>query len=163
MRVAMAASTIEKLRAALKETPDREIGGVLVGQHLGGDAFLVLDLSLQVTGGTKQHFVRDPEVHQPFIDAFFERTGHDYATFNYLGEWHSHIDVPPIPSPEDIRTMEAHVANPAVNTPFALLLIARRGRGRNVELSVTVFQEDHAPAPVSFAITPDSHRAFDLD
>lgn len=159
MRVEMYVSTLEKLRAALKATPDREIGGVLMGQHLGDGAFLIVDFSLQITGGTKQHFVRDPALHKPFLDDFFERTGHDYATFNYLGEWHSHIDVPPVPSSEDIRTMQAHVANPEVNAPFALLMIVCQGRGRSVELSATVFQEAHSPAPVSFAISPDQHQA----
>lgn len=159
MRVEMPVSTLEKLRAALKANPDREIGGVLLGQHLGDGAFLIADLSLQITGGTKQHFVRDPVFHKPFIDDFFERTGHDYATFNYLGEWHSHIDVAPIPSSEDIRTMQAHVANPEVNAAFALLVIVRQGKGRNVELSATVFQEGRSPAPVSFAISPDQHHA----
>jgi integrative and conjugative element protein (TIGR02256 family) len=159
IRVEMSVSTLEKLRDALKTTPDREIGGVLLGQHLGDDVFLIVDLSLQITGGSKQHFVRDPALHKPFIDDFFERTGHDYATFNYLGEWHSHIDVAPIPSSEDIRTMQAHVANPEVNAPFALLVIVRQGKDRNVELSATVFQEERSPAPVSFSISPDQHHA----
>jgi integrative and conjugative element protein (TIGR02256 family) len=159
IRVEMSVSTLEKLRDALKTTPDREIGGVLLGQHLGDDVFLIVDLSLQITGGSKQHFVRDPALHKPFIDDFFERTGHDYATFNYLGEWHSHIDVAPIPRSEDIRTMQAHVANPEVNAPFALLVIVRQGKDRNVELSATVFQEERSPAPVSFSISPDQHHA----
>lgn len=145
MRLSIAEAAITALSQALARTPNREIGGVLVGEHRGDDHFVILDLSVQVTEGTRDHFVRDPAQHQPFLDAFFARTGHDYTRFNYLGEWHSHVRVAAVPSGEDIATMQALVANPATNAALAVLLVARRGRRGPVELSTTVFREGYPP------------------
>lgn len=157
MRLAIAASALATLCQALASTPNREIGGVLVGQHRGDGDFVILDLSVQITEGTRHHFVRDPVLHQPFLDAFFARTEHNYATFNYLGEWHSHVRVAPVPSAEDIDTMQALVANPAANAALAVLLIARGGRSSRIELSTTVFRDrfphEVLPLTVEGAIT----------
>ncbi|MET4675960.1 MULTISPECIES: Mov34/MPN/PAD-1 family protein [unclassified Luteibacter] len=153
MRVTITPQALEKLRAALQHTPDREVGGVLVGQHLGDDLFAVLDLSVQTTEGTRDHFVRDPALHRPFLDAFFERTGRDYATFNYLGEWHSHIHVAAVASGTDVSTMQALVADPAVNAAMAVLVIARLGPLHRLEMSATVFRNGHHPHPVSLSVT----------
>jgi hypothetical protein len=72
----------------------REIGGVLVGEHVEGETFRLVDFSVQREGGDASHFIRDPAQHEVFLQAFFERTGHDYARYNYLGEWHSQHKLP---------------------------------------------------------------------
>ncbi|SEO46217.1 JAB domain-containing protein [Luteibacter sp. UNC138MFCol5.1] len=152
--VTFTADALNKLRSALQRTRSHEVGGVLVGQHLSADLFAVLDLSVQVTEGTRDHFVRDPSQHRAFLDAFFERTGHDYARFNYLGEWHSHIHVAAIASGPDIATMQAIVADPAVNAAMAVLVVARLGGGDRLEMSATVYRDGSDPAPVALSVIP---------
>src|SRR5690242_9125070 len=90
------------LASALARNGSREIGGVLVGEHVAPNIFRLVDLSVQEHGGTAACFVRRPEHHKPFLDDFFLRTGKNYERFNYLGEWHSHPSFPAVPSHVDV-------------------------------------------------------------
>src|SRR5438552_2278187 len=96
----------------------REIGSVLVGEHVSGDVFRVADISVQRQGGALAHFVRDPVHHKEFLSEFFSRTGHDYLRFNYIGEWHSHPSFQPLPSQSDLETMYEIVNDPEVGANF---------------------------------------------
>ena len=61
-----------------------------MGEQTAPGQFRVVDLSIDEVSGERAHFVRDAEHHRGALQAFFERTGHAYERFNYLGEWHSH-------------------------------------------------------------------------
>jgi len=159
MRIRVPVFVIEKLGRELKAARGREIGGVLAAEHLGGDEFLIADLSVQRSGGTSVYFERDPAEHRAFLADFFQRTGHDYGRFNYLGEWHSHPNVEALPSVKDMLSMQEIVNDPAVNTPFAALLIARKRRFRDLELSATEFRPDRSPSPATLLAADDSAKA----
>jgi len=149
MKVRIPTFVVETLTRELKAARGREIGGVLVAERLGGDEFLIADLSVQRSGGSSVFFERDPAEHQAFLTDFFHRTGHDYARFNYFGEWHSHPNVDAVPSVKDVLSMQEIVMDPAVNTPFAVLLIARRRLFRGLDLSATEFRPDRVPSPAA--------------
>src|SRR6266516_1696846 len=93
---------VMKLAQELRRSGRREIGGVLVGEHIGIDNFRLVDFSVQRSGGTQACFVRRPEEHHQFMEAFFSRTGNEFERFNYLGEWHSHPSFPAYPSTVDV-------------------------------------------------------------
>ncbi|WP_268235701.1 Mov34/MPN/PAD-1 family protein [Dyella caseinilytica] len=139
---------IQLLVQTLKQAGRCETGGVLVAEHVGDDTFRLADLSVQATCGSTTHFVRDPAEHRAFLDAFFDRTGHNYARYNYFGEWHSHTIVPPIPSTEDCDTMDRIVRDPNTRATFSVLLVARLGMWRTLAISATAFRDGHAPDPV---------------
>jgi len=136
-----------KLRGRL-----REMGGILVGEHVADETFRVVDISFQKRGGTVTHFVRDPAHHKAFLRAFFSRTGNAYTRFNYLGEWHSHPAFVPLPSDVDFRTMYELVEDPAVGVNFAVLIIARLKGWNAMELSATLFRAGVVPEPVAVEI-----------
>ncbi|WP_425610904.1 Mov34/MPN/PAD-1 family protein [Xanthomonas campestris] len=136
------------LSKELKLAGSREIGGVLVGEHLGAGRFQVADVSVQRHGGSRTYFKRDPEIHRAFISEFYRRTGCDYARFNYLGEWHSHPSCPAIPSAHDLYSMQSIVEQPEVNVDFALLLVVRQRFWRGLEASATVFRPTTPPIPI---------------
>jgi len=117
-----------------------EIGGVLVGEHIGGEVFRIVDISVQYRGGSVAHFVRDPEHHKAFLADFFARTNYAYQRFNYIGEWHSHPGFRPLPSPSDMTTMHDIVSDPEVGANFIVLIIARLHVWRTLEISATLFQ-----------------------
>lgn len=148
MKLFIPSSICQTLSRELKAAGRREIGGVMVAEYLGAGMFTLLDVSVQRQGGTSITFERDPAQHRQFLGEFGRKTGHDYARFNYLGEWHSHPTVPALPSAQDIRSMQEIVADPAVNTPFAVLLIARQRLWRGLELSATLFRPTEPPRPV---------------
>ena len=146
------------LRSELTAARGREIGGVLVGERLGGDLFRIADLSVQRDGGSCVTFERDPVQHRAFLDDFFARTGYDFQRFNYFGEWHSHPNMPTVPSCKDVQSMYEIVCDDAVNTAFAILMIARRRLLGGVELSTTEFRCGCEPMPAHFTTEP-SHKA----
>lgn len=156
MKLLLPSKLIGQMRSKLRGR-SYEIGGVLVGEHVNGDIFRVVDLSFQLSGGSIAHFVRDHEHAQAFIAKFFAKTDQQYARFNYLGEWHSHPLFMALPSPEDHRSMEGILRNSKVGVDFVVLIIARLGEKSRVEISATLFRKGLAASEVDIEIeAPDS-------
>jgi len=154
MIVTLPPDLIAKFEKALSRAGTREIGGVLVGEHVADEEFRVVDLSVQHSGGTDSCFVRHPKKHRRFMRRFFRRTGTDYARFNYLGEWHSHPLYLAVPSATDLAQMQLIVEEGA-NTPlFAVLLIVRLDGRERIELGATAFAPGSAPTQIEIGIQP---------
>ena len=130
----------------------REIGGLLLGEHIGDETFRLVDVTVQRSGGSIAHFVRDPAQHQPQLDSFFAKTGGDFTRYNYLGEWHSHPSFEPLPSPKDITTMQTIVENAEVGVNFAVLIIARIGFVSSLQLSACLFRPLTKPEDVQIVM-----------
>lgn len=143
---------IERLAPELAKAGRREIGGVLVGEHLAEVSFRVADFSIQRSGGSVSCFVRQPAKHRRFLERFFQRTGRDFERFNYLGEWHSHPCFEAVPSSTDLSQMQAIVEDETNAAHFALLLIVRMGSTHHVEINALAFTPFHAPTPVRIEI-----------
>lgn len=139
MQLLMSLEIHDQFLKELRSAGWREIGGLLFAEHLGGDIFRLVEVSVQKKGGTAGRFVRDPREHQEQLNKFFERTGDDHTRFNYLGEWHSHPSFCAVPSSEDIETMNSLVSDPSVGVNFAVLLIVRRQDSR-LAISATAFR-----------------------
>ena len=143
---------IERLAPELAKAGRREIGGVLVGEHLAEATFRVADFSVQRSGGSVSCFVRQPVKHRRFLKRFFKRTGRDFERFNYLGEWHSHPCFEAVPSSTDLSQMQAIVEDETNAAHFALLLIVRMGSTRHVEVNALAFTPFCPPTPVRVQI-----------
>lgn len=144
MKIVLTNEIVELLRYELPRAGRREIGGLLMGEHVSDGVFRIVEISVQTSGGEDACFTRHPREHQAQLDDFFERHGHDYQRFNYLGEWHSHPSFPPFPSGRDYRTMNSIVSDPDVGANFLVLLIVKSRRGV-LQVSATVFVPN-APA-----------------
>jgi proteasome lid subunit RPN8/RPN11 len=140
IEVVLPANVASKLRRELRRAGDREIGGVLAGEDLGGGRFLVADLSVQRSGGGVAHFLRDPGAHRRFMRRFLARTGNDYTRFNYLGEWHSHPSFPAMPSGTDLRQMQELIDERGQSATFLVLLVVKLGRGGEIEATAHAFR-----------------------
>jgi proteasome lid subunit RPN8/RPN11 len=137
-----------RLKAELRGARRVEIGGLLFGEDLCDDTFRIADLTVQRTGGTRAHFVRDPEQHATQLASFFDHSGRDYTRFNYLGEWHSHPSFPPTPSPIDVAEMSRLITDPAVGASFVVLLIVRLRPFGLLAATASLFVRDRDPMPV---------------
>jgi proteasome lid subunit RPN8/RPN11 len=146
MRIELAPDIEKRVRTALRTAGRREIGGMLFAEQSAPGKFRVIDFSLDLFSGSHTAFRRDPRVHRKMLDEFFERTGHDYQRFNYLGEWHSHPSFSVRPSAEDVDTMTDIVKTPSSAISFAILLIVRLRFWAWLDHSVTVFARDLAPS-----------------
>jgi [CysO sulfur-carrier protein]-S-L-cysteine hydrolase len=136
---------VSKIIDALTKAGSREIGGILMGEHVGVDTFRVKDLTIQRRGSTFATFIRFiEEIIGPLRD-FFSSTGHDYIRFNYLGEWHSHPSFALIPSKRDHATMLEIIMDPKLGANFVVLLLAKLNASNHLEHTVTVYQPNEVP------------------
>lgn len=152
MRLHLPPDLVEKLKVELKRAGTREIGGVLVGEHVGDAEFRLVDLSVQRNGGDAACFVRRPEHHAGFLQEFFARTGGAYERFNYLGEWHSHPSFPASPSSVDLSQMRDIVSAGPEAPIFAVLMVVRLD-DETLKLSAHAFRRDRRPDVVAVVIT----------
>lgn len=139
MKIHLPLDIQKRLIRSLAKAGAQEIGGVLMGEHLGEEEFRILDLTLQKSHGSLVFFVRMIEDAVAPLWHFFRRTGQNYRKFNYLGEWHSHPSFPPAPSQKDRLSMLEIVTDPAIGANFAVLLIVRLQTGEELDATATAF------------------------
>lgn len=109
---------------ALRKAGQREVGGILMAEHIGPNLFRVSEITVHRRGGIA-YFVRRIEDALGKLNAFFHQTDHDYGRYNYLGEWHSHPLFEPTPSTKDDMSMLQIVQDASVGANFAVLLIVK--------------------------------------
>lgn len=158
MRLLLPEPMLKRLLQELEGGGRREIGGLLMGEHVGEDTFRLVDLSVQHSGGTGGCFTRTPKRHAKQLDEFFLRTGHEYGRFNYLGEWHSHPSFEVIPSATDIATMQSLVEDADTGVNFLVLLICRLDHAQ-LNISATAFRPGALPVAVELAYEQEEGKA----
>lgn len=129
------------LRKALKAAGSDECGGVLMGEHLAPGHFAVRQLTVQ-GGGRFASFIRETQSALRALGKFFRQSGHDYARFNYLGEWHSHPSFSVQPSMTDHQSMLDIVMDVRVGSNFLVLLIFKLSPQGELEGSAHTYLPD---------------------
>ena len=140
----------DRMKQVLRRAGPREIGGILMGQQLAAGHFSIIDFSVDEISGDRAHFVRDVEHHHQALEQFFDRTGHDYRTFNYLGEWHSHPNFPSRPSVTDLCSMQELVDGER-EIEFAILLIVKLRFLFGLKASASLHRRGLMPETVKLA------------
>lgn len=138
----------EKLKHALRQAGEAEIGGVLAAEHLSDGVFEVIDLSVQRIGGAFASFRRWVLPHRRFLQRFFMRTGRNYQRFNYLGEWHSHPSFPAEPSTIDVRVMQRLIESKDQDANFIVLVVVKLNSAGALEGSAHAFRPGLAPVRI---------------
>jgi integrative and conjugative element protein (TIGR02256 family) len=159
MKILLPQPIVQRLANELRRARRREIGGLLMGEHLLGETFRIAEVSVQRSGGSSAHFIRDPAEHRAQLAEFFQRNGGDYTRFNYMGEWHSHPSFEPLPSITDLMTMQSIVDDPEVGANFLVLLILTSKRRKGMEVSATGFRRGGEPFAVSIEAERKESRA----
>ncbi len=113
-----------KIEQALIRAGRREIGGILMAEHMGENEFVVRDLTI-CRGGTFASFIRRIQDVLSKLNHFFDSTNRDYARFNYIGEWHSHPSFEPMPSAVDHQSMNDIIADKTVGSHFVVLVVVK--------------------------------------
>jgi hypothetical protein len=120
------ADICDRIKTGLHKARHREIGGILMAEHVGVDTFSVTDLTLH-RRGTIASFVRRIEEALGSLHDFFRRTRHDYTKFNYIGEWHSHPCFEVEPSLKDDAAMREIIGDVTIGANFVVLLVVKLG------------------------------------
>lgn len=130
------------LLSELEAAGRQEIGGILMGEQLAPGRFRVTDMTFQRRGGWVASFVRSAKAALTALQRFFDRSGHRYRRFNYLGEWHSHPSFAARPSATDHASMLEIAEDPSSGANFVLLLIVKLDTDGLLEGRVTVYLPD---------------------
>lgn len=151
MKLRLASDQTRKLAAALERAGHDETGGQLFGEQLAPSEFHITELTVHSRRGSFARFVVD--LVQAARDAlrFFERTGHRYTRFNYIGEWHSHPSFDVRPSVTDVETMQRLVRDPEFRGHFAVLVIVRLN-GTHVAHGAWLFDPRGGPWAVDLEV-----------
>jgi integrative and conjugative element protein (TIGR02256 family) len=156
MQLLLPPQVAKRLQRELRRAGSREIGGLLLGEHVGDERFRIVEISVQRSGGTHAGFMRDPQRHERQLKRFFRRTGEDYTRFNYLGEWHSHPRFPVTPSATDLEMMQSIVEDPTVGVNFLVLLVCNRAADRALEATALAFRAATEPQAVHLTLEEES-------
>ena len=145
MQLLLPPDICSQMVSALTAAGRREIGGILMGEHIGPDTFRVKELTIQRKGGTFAAFVRIVTEALAPLRAFFDSTNHQYTKFNYLGEWHSHHSFALQPSGRDHATMYDMVMDPKLGARFVILLLVKLDAHGQLDGAVTIYQPKQQP------------------
>ena len=114
----------DKIVKELQRAGLREIGGILLAEHVGTNHFVVREVSAHRLG-TFASFVRRIEEALGRLRRFFEDTQHQYSRYNYIGEWHSHPSFEAEPSATDDSSMRDIALDPKVGAHFVVLVVVK--------------------------------------
>ena len=101
----------------------KEAGGVLIGKKLQDIEHYVLTAVSVPTGFDKRtrfSFVRSIKSAQPFINRHWKDSD---GIENYIGEWHTHPEYKPTPSPTDRELIKRVVSEKSSLFPKIFLII----------------------------------------
>lgn len=99
----------------------KEAGGVLIGKQVENDNHYVLSAISTPTKYDKQtrcSFTRSIKSAQPFIDERWRNSG---GIENYIGEWHTHPEITPVPSRIDKALIRQVVLDKS--SPFSKVIL----------------------------------------
>lgn len=131
---------VQRLVPALVKAGTREIGGILMAEHVAENVFRIKEITIQQRGGSFAAFSRSIQSIITPLRNFFHMTHNDFRRFNYLGEWHSHPSFIPEPSSTDHQTMRNIIKDPHIGAHFVVLMIVKLNQMHELEGTATVYQ-----------------------
>lgn len=99
-----------------------EAGGILMGRRLiNGDIFIT-DVTSPQKGDTRKRsfFKKQTKIHQSISDSLWEKSS---GMTVYLGEWHTHPEDSPIPSPIDLRGWKLSVSKQPNDKTYIFVIL----------------------------------------
>ncbi len=144
MKIILPDNIEKRLYKAISKAGNKEVGGILMGEHVANNHYRIVDCTIQRNIGTVISFIRNCTEIIKQLKIFFKRTSNNYRKYNYLGEWHSHPQFSVQPSGQDMESMWEIVEDSNTNANFATLLILKAVHSANkLEGSVTIFISGH--------------------
>lgn len=139
MKILLPQVITNEIIEALKQAGYREIGGIMMGEHVGKNIFRVTEITIQKKGGSFARFVRFVDEMIKPLRSFFDKHKRDYKHFNYIGEWHSHHSFSLTPSLKDHNTMLNIVTDNNMGANFIALMIVKLNPEESLGVSVTFY------------------------
>lgn len=104
------------------ELPAKEAGGIILGRVLSKNNILIEEITLPTKFDERGYcfFKRDRKTAQNIINLRWQETN---GKTIYLGEWHTHNEISPIPSSRDLEMISNQVKTSIMEIDFLLLFI----------------------------------------
>ncbi len=104
-----------------KDTGAHEAGGILLAQIRGKEIF-VIKATVPATEdrSSRYRFLRVAKPAQQIITESFAESS---SRTIYIGEWHTHPELMPSPSGQDLKMIEQQLKRGVLNESFLLLII----------------------------------------
>lgn len=109
------------------EPHQAEAGGVLLGRHLRDGSAIIVDAITTPLPGDRQsrtRFFRTQRRHQAMIDEAWRAS---HGTCTYLGEWHTHPELTPIPSMIDWADWQRRLRSDRFSEPIYFVIVGLQG------------------------------------
>lgn len=125
---------IKEIESEYKKNRYFEVGGILLGKMSSNLDTIYVDRLLKVKSRRKYSFtyIRNSKKAQKIIN---EEWKYSEGVMNYLGEWHTHPGISPLPSLQDRQTiLELTQDKKSIYFPYTILLIM----GEACKLTITI-------------------------
>src|SRR5262249_9370938 len=121
--VSLSESARADIIAITEGSPEAETGGVLLGYVDEARRAVVLRATGPGPDAERSATICSRDV--PFIQSEIERAAAELGERGlYIGEWHSHLEAEPRPSPTDIRSLFGIASSPNYLTRCPVMIIA---------------------------------------
>jgi len=102
-----------------------EAGGILLGKRRGNHIELLVATEPSLHDKrARTLFTRQPQIHQEIADRLWRESGGEIA---YLGEWHTHPEVAPHPSPIDLNNTKNILQKHTSHTTLLFIIVGTSG------------------------------------
>ena len=132
--IEISSDAVDEIKRHVAACPDHETGGILLG-HSASEEKIIVEMA---TGPgpkalhSKRYFVRDTSYCQSVYERHFYQNG-----WEYIGDWHSHLECPKFPSAGDVMTLDAVLHDKDYDFDAFLMLLALPSRsGINIKVYV---------------------------
>ncbi len=123
-RLQIGPSALAVMHQYVQDAPEKaEAGGILLGRHiLGTHDTIVDDVTVPMPGDRRGRFqfFRARRRHQEAIDRAWRESG---GTCTYLGEWHTHPEVCPMPSLVDRLRWQQKLLRDRFGEPIFFVIV----------------------------------------
>lgn len=102
-----------------------EAGGILIGHDLEDNNFSITDISIPSVydKSSRFNFTRSKKNAQLILNKFFKESNGKKI---YLGEWHTHPEDYPTPSPIDNKSILERIQRDVLNSEIIFMIIVGR-------------------------------------
>ena len=123
-RLQISPSAFMEMRKYAQDTEEAfEAGGVLLGRHIVHTNDIIVDCITVPMQGDQQsrfRFFRSRHQHQKLIDLAWSESG---GTSHYLGEWHTHPELCPLPSTLDQLGWQQKISTDQFIEPLFFVIV----------------------------------------
>lgn len=145
-RVEVSDAALAAMIQTAREAAPKETGGILIGRYSGDLRTALVEMATEPTLDSKSaraRFYRGVQGLEELLSRLWRRPGG--MRWYYLGEWHSHAERDPVPSPRDVAEMQRIAESERYRCPEPVLVLLGGRPPDRGSLTAWVFPRGRPP------------------